>query len=115
MLRAPIAASTSTGPDAVVSIVETIASHAIDATSPLSSRSVCTRAAHCRSLARARNTCVVPPRPATPAWAINCNARRLPAFAPQALWHVIVHLTSPPARARCSARTPQGKDPRARG
>lgn len=34
MLRAPIAASTSTGPDAVVGIMETIASNAIDATRP---------------------------------------------------------------------------------
>ncbi|KZP22247.1 hypothetical protein FIBSPDRAFT_859828 [Athelia psychrophila] len=32
MLRAPIAASASTGPDAVVGIMETIASNAIDAT-----------------------------------------------------------------------------------
>ncbi|KZP03204.1 hypothetical protein FIBSPDRAFT_1055419 [Athelia psychrophila] len=34
MLRAPIAASTSTGLDAVVGILETIASNAIDATRP---------------------------------------------------------------------------------
>ncbi|KZP07065.1 hypothetical protein FIBSPDRAFT_965938 [Athelia psychrophila] len=34
MLRAPIAASTSTGPDAMVGIMETIASNAIDMTRP---------------------------------------------------------------------------------
>ncbi|KZP10164.1 hypothetical protein FIBSPDRAFT_872909 [Athelia psychrophila] len=76
MLRAPITASTSTGPDAMVSIMETITSNAIDAT-----------------------------RPGRPTTFHQAPHPR----------HVIVQLTSPPACARCSARTLQGKDPRAQG